>query len=238
MKSESLKKLNDILYVTSASNFGESADYVAKLVMEVIRMETPAASTKFDIAKFCDTKDSIRPAMQSVFHDQGYKVASDGQILIALKEQYADDMEQKLLNVHTGEIYGHGVGENKQRYPKWRDVIPNHNHATATISLDKLNEAMKAYRSAKKAAVNELEYNFVCVNVTMQDGIEKPVYFYVDKLHKFSAFLKEKSITTLSFDIAMPGCRAVLAQAEDGSIGIVMPRAEPNIKDHIAVINA
>lgn len=227
--------MNDILYVTSASNFGESADYVAKLVMEVIRMETPAASSKFNIAKFCDTKNSNRPAMQSVFHDQGYKVASDGYILIALKEQYAEDMEQKLLNVHTGEIYEHGV---EYRYPQWRTVIPYYNYATATISLDKLNEAMKTYRSAKKAAVDELEYKTVCVNVTMQDGTEKPVYFDVDKLHKFGAFLKEKNITTLSFCTSSPGCRAVLAQAEDGSIGIVMPRAEPNIKDHIAVINA
>lgn len=114
MKQTSIDKLSEIY---NALNNTEN-QRLADLVQQVIRAEatTEAKGGKFDYFKYV-AADGIRPIMQCVFHDEGYKVASDAHILIAIKDSYPSEWEHKLLHA-DGSFEDHGI------YPKWRSVIP------------------------------------------------------------------------------------------------------------------
>lgn len=92
--------------------------YLADLIQQVIRAEatTEAKAGKFDYFKYVDNT-GIRPVMGCVFHDEGYKVASDAHILIAIKDNYPSEWEHKMLHAD-------GSFEEYGTYPKWRYVIP------------------------------------------------------------------------------------------------------------------
>lgn len=94
MKQTSITKLSEVYNNLNALYNGEKIahDYksLADLIQQVIRAEatTEAKAGKFDYFKYADNSNSIRPIMQCVFHDEGYKVASDAHILIAVKDSY------------------------------------------------------------------------------------------------------------------------------------------------------
>lgn len=114
MKQTSIDKLSKIY---NALNNTES-QYLAELIQQVIRAEaTPDAKKgKFDIFKYT-ANELFRPVMATVFHDEGFRVASDAHILVAVKEDYPEEYEQKMLHA-DGSFEEHGI------YPKWRSVIP------------------------------------------------------------------------------------------------------------------
>jgi len=69
---------------------------------------------KFDIWKFIK-KDDHRPAMTGIFHDKGYKVASDSHILVAVKDSYQKENEGKIIDKKKNVI--------EAMYPKWRELL-------------------------------------------------------------------------------------------------------------------
>jgi hypothetical protein len=123
MKQTSITKLSEVYNNLNALYNGEQIphDYksLADLIQQVIRAEstTEAKAGKFDYFKYVEKSNSIRPIMQCVFHDEGFKVASDAHILIAIKDNYTEEYEQKML-------HSDGSFEENGTYPKWRSVIP------------------------------------------------------------------------------------------------------------------
>ncbi len=120
MKATSINKLSEVYNNLNALYNGEKIahDYksLADLIQQVMRAESPEAKAgKFDYFKYVDNTGT-RPIMQCVFHDEGYKVASDAHILIAIKDNYPEEYEQKML--HADGSFEDGT------YPKWRSVIP------------------------------------------------------------------------------------------------------------------
>ena len=124
MKQTSIEKLSEVYNNLNALYNGEEIahDYksLADLIQQVIRAEatTEAKAGKFDYFKYVEKEsNSLRPVMQCVFHDEGYKVASDAHILIAIKDNYPSEWEHKMLHAD-------GSFEEHSTYPKWRSVIP------------------------------------------------------------------------------------------------------------------
>lgn len=122
MKQTSIDKLSEVYNNLNALYNGEKIahDYksLADLIQQVMRAESPEAKAgKFDYFKYVENRDSIRPVMQCVFHDEGYKVASDAHILIAIKDSYPEEYEHKMLHAD-------GSFEKYGTYPQWRYVIP------------------------------------------------------------------------------------------------------------------
>lgn len=120
MKQTSINKLSEVYNNLNALYNGEQIchDYksLADLIQQVMRAESPEAKAgKFDYFKYVDNTGT-RPVMGCVFHDEGYKVASDAHILIAIKDNYPDEYEHKML--HADGSFEDGT------YPKWRSVIP------------------------------------------------------------------------------------------------------------------
>lgn len=122
MKATSITKLSEVYNNLNALYNGEriAHDYksLADLIQQVIRAEatTEAKAGKFDYFKYVDNTVA-RPVMGCVFHDEGFKVASDAHILIAIKDNYPEDFEHKMLHAD-------GSFEKYGTYPEWRFVIP------------------------------------------------------------------------------------------------------------------
>ncbi len=167
MKQTSITKLSEVYNNLNALYNGEKIahDYksLADLIQQVIRAEatTEAKAGKFDYFKYVEKSNSFRPIMQCVFHDEGYKVASDSHILIAIKEDYPEEYEHRLLNA-DGSFEEHGT------YPKWRSVIPKPDgyepyKVDRKAFYDWLTQKRSEYKAETgngKKFVNEWHYQF------------------------------------------------------------------------------
>lgn len=86
--------------------------------------------------------DENRPAMGGVLHDKGFAVASNTQILIADKESYDKKKEGKLIDKAGKEI--------KQKYPKWRELIPAESK-TAKMNFGELRDFLASVKAQREA---------------------------------------------------------------------------------------
>jgi len=80
---------------------------------------TPKADlSKLNFYKYTCKKKDVRKPMTCVYHDHGYKVATDGRILLAAKMEYPTALEGKMVDCD-------GIVMSEGRYPNWRYVLPN-----------------------------------------------------------------------------------------------------------------
>lgn len=79
-----------------------------------------------DLFKFA-SKDDCRAFLQGVFHDGGYKVATNGFIMAKVKADYPAESEGLLLDKAGKEIYSTDKirGKYKAQFPNYRRVIPD-----------------------------------------------------------------------------------------------------------------
>ena len=145
MKQTSITKLSEVYNALLNNPYEPDNKRLADLIQQVIRAEamTDAKKGKFNIFNYV-AKDAFRPVMNGVFHEEGFKVASDAYIMVAIKEDYADDMEGKVL-------LPDGSFETSQVYPKWRSVIPKPDGYTAyQIDAQKFYDWLTERRTAYK----------------------------------------------------------------------------------------
>ena len=145
MKQTSITKLSEVY---NALN-GTDNQHFADLIQQVIRAETmtDAKKGKFDYFKYVDNTGT-RPIMGCVFHDEGFKVASDAHILIAIKDNYPEEYEHKLL--HADGSFEDGI------YPKWRNIIPNPDgYQPYTFDAQKFYDWLTERRAAWKAEMGK-----------------------------------------------------------------------------------
>lgn len=123
MQQTSIAKLSEVYNNLKDLYDGKTIchDYksLANLIQEVIRAEasTPVKGSKFNIFNFAHDDFNLRPVMCGVFHDEGWRVASDTHIMIALNEAYPEEYEHKILRKDGSFIIG--------KYPNWRSIIPD-----------------------------------------------------------------------------------------------------------------
>lgn len=73
-------------------------------------------------------KRGANPVFSGIYHNIGYKIASDRFILIALKSEYNENLEGKILAKDGAFIDG--------RYPNWLTCIPKKEDTTFTKNID------------------------------------------------------------------------------------------------------
>ena len=190
--------------------------YFKELIEAIIRLESESTTkSKFKIWDFVSS-DTIRPAMCCVFHDSGFKVASNSHILIALKEEYAPELEGRLMKKD-------GVLLNEDtKYPKWRDVIPNPElNGMIPIVLDfaKIREIENDFKAKVKALGST--YNNVLGYVKVADKYT----FKLQLLMKMVRFMEHTGTNQILID--PDGRRAVLAVAGESRC-ILMPCYDPD----------
>lgn len=184
MKPTSIKQLNEIIDRLSAINIDDrDYNFVKEKIANIIRVEMPTRNEKFNFYKFVST-DKIRPVMTGVYHDSGYKIASDSHILIALKEDYPIELEGQIM-LKNGEL----LDKEGNKYPNWRKVIPeitdnndSSKYILCDVKHDEWKEIYSRYKAEKKVGT---QHNLVKLNV----GFD--CYFQVELFNLFMMALKE-----------------------------------------------
>lgn len=227
MKPEALKLLQNAVanlqYILDEDGYGskttEEDKYQAAEALKGIRaaifMETPDPSMKFNIYDFTDDDGGIRPVMGCVHHQDGFKVASNAHVLVAVKSDYPDDLEGKNID-RKGEEYDY-------KYPNWEALFnPKQNEAEGyRIDFDSLNTWVKEYAAEKK-----MHGKYGARRAYVKVG---PAFFALELMAKLSKFMKAKGIDTLHIEDYRHGAACF---AEDGSKGLIMPCITTSIDYH------
>lgn len=151
LQNSSIKKLNEVYrYCESKDNdLNSFRTVIQRLVTEVVRAEAQQVKGgKFSMYNYV-SKNATRPVMECVYHENGYKVASDGHILVAIKEDYEPDFEGRKFKKDGEEV-------TDCRYPNWKSVIPRKDGwKPATIDEQKFNEWIVERRAEHLAKVGK-----------------------------------------------------------------------------------
>lgn len=219
MKPEALKELQDAVFMLdfTASNLctdnldDTKTDIRAalKAIRSAIFMETPSPSMKFNIYDFTNDDNGTRPALGCVHHEEGYKVATDAHVLIAVKDAYPDDLEGKNIDKKGEEWDG--------KYPLWKLVFPDRNKQADCFRLDfdKLAGWMKEYATERK-----MKGKWGVRNAFVKVG---PAFFKLELFARFAKFMKAEGTDIIHVEDSR---RAAACYAENGSKGLIMP-AQP-----------
>lgn len=203
MKKESEKLLNEIYVMTEDPKIQDK-------VLQILRIEQSQANGKFDYYKYV-SKELARPIMTGVFHDNGFKVASDAHILIAFKDDYdVSELEGKVVGKDGAFIEGN--------YPQWRHVIPDltskkHGFRTETVKIDfdKWAEFMKVYKADKK-----LKQERIWIKVGEQ-------IYKVDMFNLLTIAMKRIGTDEITNSWSQYGGTAGVCNGSDGSIALLTP---------------
>lgn len=158
---------------------------------------------KFDLYKYV-AKDKLRPVLNAVYHENGFRVATDAVILVALAAQeYAPEYEGKIIDAKAAEVEG--------RFPNWRNVIPSVEKQPLSWKIDRpaIVEAVKVAKQRRKE--DKAAKTFVKV---MGVGFDPE---FLLKLADFAAFTASDTLRLSDPD------RGVAVYAADGSVGLLMP---------------
>ena len=196
--------------------------YFKELIEAIIRIESESTTkSKFKIWDYVGS-DTKRLAMCCVFHDSGFKVASDSHILIALKEEYAPELEGRLMK-KDGVLLTEDA-----KYPKWRDVIPNPElNGMIPIVLDfaKIREIENDFKAKVKALGST--YNNVPGYVKVTDKYT----FKLQLLMKMVRFMEHTGTNEMLVD--PDGRRAVLAIGGESRCILMPVYSDPDGEDNL-----
>ena len=202
---------NESMILAAIKNLAERDDattadnvFVLDQLRRFLTSNAPDPSNgKFDLYKYV-AKDELRPVLNAVYHDNGFRVATDANILIALAGQkYTEEYEGKTIDSKAAEVEG--------KFPAWRNVIPLEEKQPLkwTINRPAIVEAVKVAKQRKKE--DKHSKTFISVH---------GVGFKPDLLLKLADFAAYTNAPTLSL---RDSTRAACVYAPDGSIGLLMP---------------
>lgn len=197
----------------SLLNDNKNAPEAQKLIRQFILSNELAPRTKFNPYDFTNPKATpYNPQQSGVYFSEGFKVATNGYVLIAYKEDYAPELEGKTIDKKGAEI-------TDGTYPNYRCVIP----------ADKGLEFVKI--DYKKVLEIEREYNLDKKTKDLEIGavVIKGVGFSVPFLAKMARFALNFGITTIG--LSTPDCAGKIT---DGvNMGIIMPIMLADINEEI-----
>ena len=173
MKAETEKKIKELV---SFGDYILNEEYRAIFKEKIQKiLECEAHETKignFSIYDYVGT-DKFRPQLMGVMHQDGWKIASNGYILIKVRLPYAESYENKIVKKDCEIIDG--------TFPRYNAVLPQDISTWNDVSfdLDRLAEVVKKAKAHKK--IYGKTKSFVKVGSLMHD---------VDLLAKFGKALK------------------------------------------------
>lgn len=212
MKTNSEKLLNEIYVMTDDQKIKDK-------VLQILRIEQSQAKGKFDYYKFV-SKDELRPVLTGVYHDNGFKVASDAFILVAIKDDYdVCELEGKVLKKD-------GTILTDVKYPNWRAVIPDltsekHGYRTEVVKIDfdKWMTFMQIYKADKK-----LNQEKMWVKVGEQ-------IYKVDLFNLFTIAMRRLGVNEITNSWTQYDPTAGVCNGSDGSIALLMPTFRRNVEE-------
>lgn len=211
MKQEALKELQEAVAILSytrddLTHAGEDIENAIKHLRTALFMETPTPSLKMDLYDIADDNNGIRPIMGCVHHEDGYKVASDSCVLVAVKSDYDESLEGKSIDAKGN--------ESDYKYPKWKMVFPDKLEEADGYSIDfaKLTNWRREVAAEKKLRG---KYGARRAYIKVGDA-----FFGFDKFVKMAKFMKAVGCNILHVKDYR---HAAGCFSQDGSKGLIMP---------------
>lgn len=180
MKQETEKRIVKLIQQLTGR---EEWDYVVQELQGILLCEANDVKLgKLDLYKFIE-KDDIRPVLCGVYHSEGWKVATNGRILIACKQDYAEEKEGQIIAKDGTVIEG--------RYPNWRSVIymMNDEWKTFRLNTSELSEAMRRVKVHTKVYGKD----------SCMLSIDDKVWFDPNMFQLFATAMKEAGVDTLRY---------------------------------------
>ena len=212
MKNEQLvqQAISTLSLITSAENWSKSInDEIIDLLRRFLTSNQPDINIKgkFDLYDYIVTEKyeaRCRPNLTGVFHQNGFRVATDAKILVALAEQsYNPEFEGKVIGKEANII--------DDIFPDWKSVIPQKENFNKTWKIDRKQvvDAVKMCKQRKK----EDKYNVTLVHI--DNVILNP-----ESLLKLVDFAMFVGVNELYINTKNPK-KPVAVYAENGSVGIL-----------------
>lgn len=183
----------------------ERNEHIIDLLRRFLLSNQQQPSGKFNIYNYV-LRDESRPVLQCVYHAEGFRVATDATIIVALaKQDYPKELEGKLLTKTAEEVEG--------KFPNWRAVIPDKSRAKYVwiIDRDGVADAVKQQRQVKK------EGRDAFVAIDLFGNHFDPAY-----LLKLIDFAKHIGANSLNVGSYINGGSYCNCYGEDGSVGMLM----------------
>jgi hypothetical protein len=209
MKKETLEKIKELRSYLNTLDSDKAKEIQSKLDEIVLCEMNEQKIGKFNLYDFC-AKDNSRPALTGVYHENGYKYASDAYILCKMKQDYAPELEGNVV-LRDGSILS------KDRYisvPRYDAVIPRELDDYVSVKID----FAQLLQWGKEAKLHKKTYGKDSVQLVY---VYQDCSFKIEHLIKIAAAMKELGTTELHVHKTMRARQAVV-RTEDATI-IIMP---------------
>ena len=144
---------------------------------------------KLDLYKFV-SDDNIRPSITGVYHEEGWRIATDGRILLAIKQDYSPELEGRII-LKNGSLL-----DKELRYPRWRSVIPDVMDEWKTFRLDfaELSEVLREAKAHEKVWKKSMGKHY-----SSSISLNGEIWLRTSYLKLFATVMKECNITEISY---------------------------------------
>lgn len=161
---------------------------------------------RFNIYNFVGS-DKYRAPLTGVYHDGGYKVATDAMVLIAIKAEYPEELEHHIISKDGQEVLA--------KYPSWKGCIPDsRDYEVYKVDLKEYDEFIRGRREAYKATEGKgIRWNDIWA---VKVG---PAYLRAKYFDRFAAGMKEIGATEI---YARDNRRTIYAKTDKGLV-LAMP---------------
>lgn len=226
LQKETLKKLQavyDMLSLAQAQERPIPLDEIGAMKArfeEIIRGESAMTKIgKLDLFKFADKDNPWHKSLDGIYHDpEGFKVASDGKLLVVIKSDIPEELSGKTL-MRDGSFC------ESEKYPNWRHVVPKDERKHEFVEFMSKADRITRFLDEEKARVklsNKDEFNVVCIS---------GMYFKVKYLVKIMTAMKEIGADGMY----LPKDRGPMASyaKTDKGLALLMPCIKGYEYDHI-----
>lgn len=185
---------------------------VENLIKRFILSNEMQTNSKFDLHTCCCSPKDYYSNMKGIYHEKGYKYATNSHLLVKVMESYSEQLEGKIIDKKGTEIAG--------TFPNCNSVIPkDENLQFVAIDFKKILKVEKAYNLDKKTT------GIISGYVTIQG-----VCLSIPLLAKLARFAMAYGIT----EIGTNGSNsAVKIGREYDTTAILMPMKPDTTKEEV-----
>ena len=208
-------------------NFVGDKEHIKSLLEQLIRANMVLKKEKFDLSKICNKTTSyggnLRPSTTGIFHENGLKLATDGNCLCAIQSKYDKRFEGKIITP-GGEIITNENGNAISKFPDWKKVVPD-------------DESLMPIEFTVDTAAIKQEIRFAKINgenlvIVLTDNETKLRFISTENFLKMASFINAyKAKVYLKRDEKL-----ILAKANE-NIFLMMVGKEENANDRYFQVN-
>lgn len=219
MEKESLKVMNEMLLHIQLQD-EELGTWVEAEIKRILTIEGLAKvkNKKFDLRDITKSEKNTKyRTTRGIMHEGGFKIATDGRILAAVKTDYPDELEGKNIDPKNGEEITY------RKYPNYKLIAtPNRFTVPVNINLDAVKTVEQKVMLDKKLGQVKLYY-YCKIGET---------YYDISLVKILARFMRAYSLTKIKQEKGNDMSMAY-TEAPDGSYCIICPmsRAEEYIKE-------